>query len=192
MEIFDPATGMFEAIGGDIREPRQPIVSATSPEHGATAVPMDLRVTIRFSGPADVRSLTGSSIVLEGPDGVVLTSIVPVEAGRLVFVTPVEPLRASNDYQLQVQGAAATDGAQIPGAVITFRTADDPSTDHPERRILTRSGRLIHPAGSGPAIDAGASPWQSPPPLQAPSGVTALAGQVLRLDGSPRGCDVAD
>ena len=98
-----------------------------------------------------------------------------------MFLTPELPLEPETTYRLSIAGAVDETGARLAPVTITFRTkaaARPPDSDEvddawePNPRNGWRTNR---PESS----------WQSLPPLMAAQGVTALSGQVLRLDGRP-------
>lgn len=126
--------------------------------------------------------------------------------GLLVFITPDAALAAGARYTVTLNGLEDREGFLVPFTAIRFTTVPGPTT--------TSSGGAGRSGGSSEAgtghqghhASAGSetsetldewewrgerrngkpySPWQSLPPLQAPPGVTALAGQVLRLTGQP-------
>jgi RHS repeat-associated protein len=183
-EVFDPVTNAFAAAQIPSQGNRRFAVAGVSPD-GSSPIPVDARISIWLSQNADVRSLTSKSIALEGPEGVVPMTVVPVERGRLVFLTPSASLRASSEYRLTVSGAFNDIGLSITPFSRTFRTADPPQ----DQASPSVDDEVWSPdALAGPRgwrTNRSPSPWQSLPPLQAPPGVTALAGQVLRLNGQP-------
>ncbi len=191
-----------------------PELAASIPEAGATEVPRRGTIALRFSHLMQPPTLTAETIVLTGPRGIVSARVVAAEAGRLAFIRPTRALAAGAEYTLTLDGLATATGAVIAPTRLTFRTRERRSQPRaPEAAAPLASGqrpgtaageRPATPAGGGadhadpdvwiPEADnlkgnwrsgRGRSHWQSLPPLQAPSGVTALAGQVLRLDGEP-------
>jgi RHS repeat-associated protein len=183
-EVFDPVTNTFAAAQIPTQRTRQFAVAGVSPD-GSSPIPVDARVSIWLSQNANVRSLTSKSIAFEGPEGVVPMTVVPVERGRLVFLTPAASLRPSSEYRLTVAGAFDDIGVSIAPFSRAFRTADPPQDDGSPSvdDEVWSPDALAGPRGW--RTNRSPSPWQSLPPLQAPPGVTALAGQVLRLNGQP-------
>ncbi len=101
----------------------------------------------------------------------------------LAFITPLETLQPGTSYTLTVDGPRDANGRTVPHRTITFTTAGQPSGG-----FLGESEEWI----PGPAnfegdwrSHRGRSPAEPLPPLHAPPGVTALAGQVLKLNGQP-------
>jgi RHS repeat-associated protein len=181
-ELYDSDQQQFLSaiVPADDGEPPQ--ISGSMPAHGATDVAVNVRLSVRFNRPLLPETLNDHTVRLtEG--AAVPISITPAEAGRLLFVTPTTKLAAGEAFTLTIQGAVDRDGHEIAGA-ISFVTADErrsrasrsdeeewiPGAEH--LRGNWRTGRPD-------------SPWQKLPPLQAAPGVTALAGQVLGLDGRP-------
>lgn len=152
------------------------------PENGASSVPVNKRTALRFSHPIRVDSANANSLVLSGPAGPEATKIVPAESGMLVFVTSNKPLRGGSIYTLSLSGIVYPNGSMLPPTSITFTTA---APALPEFTPL--EGEDWTPGGGNRDWRTGRaqSPWQSLPALQAEPGVTAVAGQVLTLNGMP-------
>jgi RHS repeat-associated protein len=156
------------------------------PVDGATGVSVDTFVALRFSAPLRVRSLHDATVSLSGPEGVVDAAVVPAEQGRLVFVKPRAPLTALTSYTVSVTGVRADDPSAEPAPLVsitftTERSVDSPARPADDEEWTPDAGSI----GRGWRANRPPSPWQSLPPLQAPPGVTALAGQALRLNGTP-------
>jgi hypothetical protein len=177
-ERFAPADSLSNELIGDT-----PRLVGSLPENGTVNVPTNSLIALRFSKRLRVEKITNDSIVLTGPYGPVEGKVVPGEAGMLAFVTPNSPLLPGTTYTLEVSGATDTVGEVLSPASISFTTLglpvpiewpDDeewiPNDQNPQDGWKTRRER---------------SPWQSLPALQARPGVTALSGQVLRLNGRP-------
>jgi RHS repeat-associated protein len=173
-EAFDPQRmdGQLEtALPAAAAEPPQ--LEASLPAHGAVDVSPDTLIALRFSKPLRVTSVTARSVRLSGPSGTLATTVVPAEGGMLAFVMPRGPLAAGTTYNVSLSGL--TDGtAALLDTTFFFTTAsstqnraadDDPSEDTGKQAL--------------------SSHWRKLPPLKAPAGVTALAGQALRLNGEP-------
>jgi len=130
--------------------------------------------------------------------------VVAAEGGRLVFVTPRTPLTPGTTYTLTVNGALDAAGLLVPFTSLTFQTAtaqasvmggitrvpavpDVMGHFHPANAIRPGTyGETDEWEWRGSRCDGKpCSRWQQLPPLKAPRGVTALAGQVLRLNGEP-------
>jgi hypothetical protein len=160
-----------------------PRLAYSMPQDGARDVSADARLALRFSKPLRVESVNAQTMVLNSPYGKVEALIVPAENGMLAFIKPKTPLLPGLIYSLSLSGSLdASNHAIAPGS-ITFTTASTqpniPLSDDeewiPDARNLSgdwQSHRLP-------------SSWSSLPALEAADGVTALAGQALRLNGKP-------
>jgi len=100
----------------------------------------------------------------------------------LAFITPESPLFPGAAYTVSLSGLTDTSNDSLADSSISFSTAHARAPiqgfDDEEWIPDTRSGQGNWQSGRS------ASAWQSLPPLQAPLGVTALAGQVLTLNGN--------
>ena len=192
LQRFSPVSGRQEASisAAAAATSATPELAGTIPSNGATNVSTDTMISLRFSQPMQVETLNTNTVVLAGPSGSVSTTVVPAEGGMLAFVNPQSQLALSATYTVTVSGAVGTSGVQMPNATIKFTTGSaggggggptgptgpgGPGSPGPGVWIPTSDWRTHLPA----------SPWQSLPPLRAPSGVTALSGQVLTIDGRP-------
>jgi RHS repeat-associated protein len=204
-ELYDSDAGLFTAAATQpSSDAGAASVVASIPEDGAAAVSEDTKIAARFSVPMKVETLTANHVLLTGPTGVIPAAVVAAEGGMLVFLVPGEPLMAGRMYTVTLRGVTDQAGAPVPLTEIRFTTqgdgggerdaaghrsgpsatplprvqADEPDvTDDDWLRDALRSGKWK--TGYPP------SPWQSLAPLQAPEGITALAGQALTLKGDP-------
>src|SRR5260370_3629670 len=149
-------------------------VRASSPQDGATDVPTDVLISMRFSSAVRIASINARTVSLKGPDGLLEARIVAAEGGMLAFITPSVSLIPGTVYEVTLSGAADARDASTPSAQFTFTTAGTAPTDA-EHSQPTADG-LTHAVPSS---------FDNLPLLHAPPGVTALAGRVLRLDGKP-------
>lgn len=204
-ELFDPVTRRFELAQPPIVEAPTglpAILTASVPAPGAVDVPVDAVMALRFSRPLRVESLTTDDVILSGPAGPQSLSIVPAEVGTLVFVTPTAPLVPRSAYTLTLHNVTDVTGLPVAPFTIEFTTAGLPeagaSAAGAGAPALQKDQRPRMEAGDDEEWLPGGRPstdWKtgrnddasarSLPPLQAPPGVTALAGQVLRLNGQP-------
>jgi RHS repeat-associated protein len=159
-----------------------PFLAASLPVDGASDVPVDSRVALRFSKLLRVETVNTETISLTGPRGIVASKIVPAENGRLAFISPIEKLLPDTTYTLSVGDSRDAANHQLPSTVLTFTTAGEPAPGHyddedwiPDAQNLRGNWRSKHVSSEA----------QSLPPLRADSGVTALAGQALALSGRP-------
>ncbi len=177
-EVFDPyQQGERIVTNPETLRPqgRSPFVEASLPVNDATDVAINTIIALRLSKPLDVVSVTLDTLQLSGPDGSVSAKVVPAEAGMLAFVTPAAPLQNGADYTLTVSGAKDPSGQPIQDTQIVFTTVGAATTG------VVGGASGGDPGDSGPLDDT----YHGMPPLKAPAGITALAGQVLRLNAKP-------
>src|SRR5207244_7430632 len=132
----------------------------------------------RFDSTMLVTSLNADHVVLQDSGGnTIQTSVTGAEAGRLVFVIPTAPLQFGTTYLLTLSEVVDNQSQQLPPKTIQFTTQTDPQDSGDEEWI------------PGPDdfngqwhSHTGPSEWQKLTPLQALGGVTALSGQILRLN----------
>lgn len=194
-------------------ESQPPQLVESRPQTGASDVAVDDRAVLRFSKALSPSTLSASSVALFGATGAIPVRVTPAENGLLLFVTPISDLQPGGDYTLVVIGAKDDAGQLLPDITIGFKTRVLSTADTsgqgasaqqgvvaavPKANAKTPKGQGASSAAyAGPDIwapDANAlrgdwrsrrnpSPLQQLPSLSAPEGVTALAGQVLLLDG---------
>lgn len=178
-EIYDPITKRFRFASDSASATDQisPFtVAASLPEDGAMDVPIQDPIAIRFTRLVAYPTANSKTFILIGPDGVeVQTKVTPTANGRLVFVLLDAPLQPGSHYTLRIKGCADASGESLPESSITFQTAGAPPDG---------SGPDFVP-GPGWTSGTGGSKWQELPALQAAPGTTAVAGQVLKLNGWP-------
>ena len=73
---------------------------ASAPETGASAVPLDVRIALRFSQPLQPDSVTVASIAMSVSFGPIDVSLIPAPQGRLVFVSPRLAVAPETPYVL--------------------------------------------------------------------------------------------
>jgi RHS repeat-associated protein len=168
-ERYDPTTDSFVPALPEPNAPQPPAVAAAIPDNGAVDVPTDTRVAMRFATPMQTSTLGETNVRLLGAEGAVAATIVVAEGGRLLFVRPFAPLNPLASYVLAIEGATDVTGAAMPSSRVEFTTAALPTGA----------------AGGANGASGFESPWRRLPPLRAAPGVTAIAGQVLLLDGQP-------
>ena len=206
-EIFDPETAAFRRVatipsGPNAFDP--PRLEASFPAAGAAGVAVDSSIALRFSKPLHMDRINDATVTLSGPQGPEPLRIVAAEGGMLAFVTPTSPLVSGSRYSLVLNGPEDLNGYLLPFTRVEFRTAGPAASSagtQPGSRSDDSAGHAHHAARSATAGTrsetddlewkgarrAGKpySRWQDLPPLTAPPGVTAVAGQVLRLNGHP-------
>jgi len=177
-EIYDPLTKRFHfADAAAPPDASLPFAIATSvPEDGATNFPIQDPIVIRLTHLVAGREMKEGAFVLTGPsDAIVRAKVTLAESGRLVFVLPETPLESGTSYTLRIKGVTGVSGEELPETTITFQTEGAP----PDRPGLDFIPGPTWTSGTG------GSTWQQLPALQAAPGVTALSGQVLKINGWP-------
>src|SRR5439155_14393330 len=209
-ELFDPATGSFSHVAAAPSLPSAadpPQLEAALPAAGVIDVAVDTLIALRFSKPIRVDSINDMTVILSGPQGPEPARVVPAEGGMLAFVTPESPLIPGARYAVVLNGSEDPSGHLVPFTRVEFTTVPPPSSGSsgvgsaPAARSDYSTAHSHHAAQTvkpgtrseldefewtGPLRDGQPySRWQDLPPLTAPPGVTALSGQVLRLNGQP-------
>jgi YD repeat-containing protein len=173
-DLYNPDTQSFTASTFTLpaaADMNLPYLQASLPADGTTGVPTSLVIGLRFSKALQVQSVNPADIRLTGPNGEVATRVVPAEGGMLAFVTPISALQPGTSYLLTADSSVDAEGLQLVQKTISFTTAGSQNS-----------------SSNGSTQSAAQSPQQSVdllPPLQAPPGVTALAGQALLVTGGP-------
>lgn len=171
-DVYDPDAQQFSStsVWNAGVDKNEPFVEASLPEDGATAVPVNSFIAVRFSKPLRVQSVNPASVTLSGPTGQTNAMVMPAEGGMLAFVLPTSPLQPATEYTITVQDATDTNNLPLVPKTIRFTTAGQSQNN---------------PVGGGVAASGTSAPPQTAQPLQAAAGVTAVSGQVLRLDMIP-------
>jgi RHS repeat-associated protein len=207
-EVYDPVQQRFTPVTtlppGAQPLPVAPQLAASLPTVGSADVPLDALLVLRFSKPLEVGTLNAVTVTLSGPAGPVPAVVMPAEGGRLAFVTPQGALAPATAYTLSVNGATDSGGLLLPFTSVNFITAPltaqapstpaGPPSPHAHQPLIAQPA--TPPPGAPAQLDAwewtGArkngkpyTTWMDLAPLQAPAGATALAGQVLQLNGQP-------
>lgn len=192
-ELYDPASGqVFLAT-----EPPESILlgatrlEATLPTDGASGVGIDGPLGLRFSTPIAWPQDGDFTLVTHGR--VTPLDFVPAENGMEVFLAPAAPLRSNTTYTLTGRGITDSSGQRLDPFTVRFATVGtEKRTQTSTAERPTDDREQVEPdevwapnSANGWRTAAGDSDWQRLPPLQAATGVTALAGQVLRLNGRP-------
>ena len=180
--VIDVQRGTMVHVPPPDTERIPPRVTGSIPVNGAKDVPVDAHVALRFSNAMVVETLTPDMVKLAGPDGVVLTRIIPAEQGRLAFVWPAEPLADDSTYTLTISGAIDLAGLSLPPSSVSFTTSSRPLDSTVDTEEWIPDADSIR---NGWRTNRPPSPWESLAPLTAPPGVTAISGRVLTLDGRP-------
>jgi len=185
-ELFNTSVASFSltTISNEQMDRSAPFLAGSSPANGAADVPVDTLVALRFSKRLRVETLTAHSITLSGSEGTLEAKVVPAESGRLAFVTPKLPLLPGMSYTVSVADVTDETGTAIAPASSTFTTKDSSDSPGPAPDGDEWNPDWTNFKGNWTRKHED-SPWRSLPLLQADEGVTALAGQVLTLDGKP-------
>ena len=158
-------------------------LAASAPSDGAH-VPIPRTIMLRFSRPAREGTLTAKTLRLETAGVEVRTRIVPSERGRMVFLTPLDRLQPDTTYLVTVNGARDESDRAFPLLSVTFSTDERASGRAPASDDEVWDPR-VDPMGVAIQRVAAENRSKATPPLRAPAGVTAVSGQVLRLNGAP-------
>ncbi|MGH7266416.1 MAG: DUF6531 domain-containing protein, partial [Candidatus Rokuibacteriota bacterium] len=172
-------------------------------------MPVSTVIGLRFSAPLRVETLTPQTVFLSGPSGLEPTTVVPAEGGRLVFVVPDGPLAEGTSYTISLNGPTDAAGRALPFTTLTFTTAADatgspaggaapalppapgspssaPRAPQSDREAALDDEVWVPTSGpDGWRTNRPPSPWESLPLLEAGPGITALAGRILTLAGTP-------
>jgi len=193
-ELFDPSARAWAWAGvppgADDGNP--PWLAGSLPSDGDIDVSTDSRVALRFSKPLCVGAANAPNVTLSRQHEDVPAKVVAAEGGRLVFLTPAAPLLPGSVYTVTASGLADCASRPLSPVLLTFTTKGDgkeesaPLDEDSKRPPTDRGGQWDPGTERAPGSwrsNRPASPLQSLPPLQAAPGVTAVAGQVLSLDG---------
>jgi RHS repeat-associated protein len=208
-DLFDPATQRFTSVQSFPsslipQSSDSPILVASIPLDRSVDIDTDSMISLRFSKPLRVETVNTSTVSLSGPKGLEKIVVVPAENGSLAFLTPESDLLPGSTYSVTVNGAIDRNGLLLPVSGISFSTKGDPGAGQQPPSSSSAPGGLQTTAPtSQPGLTTQSSDddnfvwtgklkdgkphsdWEDLPPLQAPLGVTALAGQVLDLRGLP-------
>ena len=163
----------------------QPAFNASLPQDHSDNVSLNPVIALRFSMPLNVTTLNVQSVTLSTSDEAIEGKVVPAEGGIVCFITPQSPLAPGTTFVVTIDGARDWNGNPLPTTLFSFTTETVPSEQTPD---TSGDGDLWVPGAQN--FDGswksgqGQSPLQALPPLEAQTGVTALAGQTLRLNGS--------
>jgi RHS repeat-associated protein len=180
-EIYEPGNKTFtlvQTLPAEAQSTSQgPSLAASIPQDGAQGVSLSVQISLRFSERLNVTSVNSNTVTLQDAQGQnVPVTVVPAESGMLAFATPKSPLLPAATYNLSLNGLTDLSNRALSPTQISFTTAG-----------LAASAPAEEPWVPGPTWRTGLpdSSWRQLPPLQAPSGTTAVSGQVLKLDGQP-------
>ncbi len=187
-EQYEPERQKFGPVNDwvDFEDGGVPSLAASLPKDAEQGVSSKARIALRFSQPLAVSTINSETVRLTGARGDVRARVTPAEGGRLAFIIPVEPLDLATAYTVSLNGPTNAASLPLPYTELSFTTADDdvkvggiPRVED-EEWVPGADNLLGDWASHRP--DTG---WTKHPALQAQKGVTALAGQVLNLNGQP-------
>ena len=195
-EVIDSRTGVVrqvqDPLAGVGRDMIAPALAASVPADKAQGVSTSTTIAFRFSEPLAVTSVTTSRVSLGGAGGLVAAKVVPAESGLLIVLTPQMRLDRGTTYTVQLDGLVDTAGLPLPSTVVEFTTEGVSMTPIGSGSGGSSTGDGTVPPGDDDTriardVRTGKplSRWLDLPPLQAAPGVTAVAGQVLQLNGEP-------
>ena len=181
-EVYLPGPDVFVPSPRTVRPLDAPYLARSIPEHRAQSVALDSGIALHFSRRVDPRTIGPESISLASSSGALRARFVVAEQGLLVFIRPVERLTPGDTHTVVLRGLRDVEGAEVPFASISFTTA---GSQRVPPAALDDESWIPGLNSDGWRTGRPASPWQQLPALRAPAGTTALAGQVLRLNGTP-------
>ena len=103
VEAFNEETREFTLAGPVAEIGSAPFLVASLPANDATDVPVDSVIALRFSKLLVPRSVNAETVVLSSSEGRTYAKVVATENGRLVFVSPLEPLEPNTSYTLTIR-----------------------------------------------------------------------------------------
>ena len=183
IEAFNPDTMAFTLAGPVADVNAAPFLVASVPANDATDVPVDSIIALRFSKLLSPRTANSETVTLNSSEGRAYAKVVAAENGRMVFVSPFEPLTANTTYTVTIDRAGDGVNNVVP-ATVTFTTAkgEDRETGAPDEPDWIPDENALRGDWTSKNTK---SPWQDLPRLEAETGVTALSGQALTLRGQP-------
>ncbi|HKY26732.1 MAG TPA: RHS repeat-associated core domain-containing protein [Pyrinomonadaceae bacterium] len=197
-EQFDLEALRFVLVEGFLptEDGRPPYLLASAPKHNEMSVPLDARLVLRFSKTLRVESVNAEALTLAGPQGIVPAKIIPAEGGMLAFVTPTQPLQPGTIYTLSLSGPIDRTNLPLSFTAITFTTISTQRHEHnpapdgslsPDQYSVDDESWIPNEKNFRGEWRSNRenSSWSKLPPLTAADGVTAIAGQVLKLNGQP-------
>jgi RHS repeat-associated protein len=180
-QVYDPQSQTISAIAStkSFAEASSALTEmrASSPQDGAQNVQLDTLISIRFSRPVQMASISSTTVTLEGPNGIISAKTIAAEGGMLAFLTPVSELAPASSYTVKIAGAVDIGNQSVAYAEFSFSTAGGvPGGSEGDEHWTPTSDWRTH---------RGQSKYELLTDLQGPRGTTSLAGQVLKLNGEP-------
>jgi RHS repeat-associated protein len=185
VEAYYPDEKIFQAIpdtSPTTEDSEVLTLAASIPIDGAEQYQISDFVTLRFSRLIASTTANIQTIRIVASDGTVVPApVTSAERGRLAFLLPTTPLLANSDYTINVDGVEDLNGNPLTDTVIHFHTDGGSTDDGSDDGWIPDADALKGNWNSKTEL----SRWQKLPPRKAPAGITALAGQVLGLSGTP-------
>jgi RHS repeat-associated protein len=180
-QIFDPGSQTVSMVAslqsvqeltGSLTEMR-----ASSPQDGTQNVPLNALISVRFSRPVQMTSVSATTVSLQGPDGIVNAKVIAAEGGMLAFITPASSLLAATNYTVDVAGVVDASNQNVAYSEFAFTTIGGApgNTAGDEEWTPTSDWQTHRPESASQLL----------PDLQGARGSTSLVGQVLKLNGEP-------
>lgn len=116
-EIIGPIVRLVDQSMAPSSSGQGPGISATIPQGGETGLPTDQVVSVFFTEPMNVTTLSTTTVSLRTFTGSVSINVVPAEGGMLLFVTPQSPLENDTNYTLTTSGVKDNSGNVLPWAL---------------------------------------------------------------------------
>lgn len=120
---FDPSTRAMTVASHISADDTTLSVISSTPAANSSDNAANTLISVRFSRPIDPRTATSATISLIGPAGSEQATIVGIQSGRLIFVTPARDLLTDTTYTLLAAGVRGVDGQRLPFTTIGFHTA---------------------------------------------------------------------
>jgi hypothetical protein len=114
-----PSSHCVSFYTGGARDTDPAVVTAVSPLDGATAIPLNAPVTVRFSSRIDPTTVSAASLQLS--PSVAGTAVLESDGLTLTF-SPSVPLQSSTAYLVTVSGLGDIDGNLVASFSSTFTT----------------------------------------------------------------------
>lgn len=131
---------------GSARDDVEPAVEVTNPVDGATDVPVNVPVRVRFTKPIDPTTVDANTFALQSASGATVACAITVSTDdQVVTFTPLRPLEAGADYTLTIS-AELVDGLGHPvsGAPVMLHFTSGGAVDVSNPQVA----RVSPPSGS--------------------------------------------
>ncbi|MEI6127204.1 MAG: DUF1566 domain-containing protein, partial [Pseudomonadota bacterium] len=127
-----------EAISGTFTVGNQPVILATSPEGNEVDVPPESRISIKFRDPMDEKTMTKSSIVMQGSGGTAIDSSISYDTNSYeALLIPDMMLEPNTVYNISVTSQVKNMQGLAIGSTYTFSFTTGERTLQPETTTTT-------------------------------------------------------